>query len=91
MGDMGDIFNEYRAYKREKRASNTQASVALLASQGVPFKMMNGHTHLLLQAGEELIDFWPSTGLWISRETKTKQRGVFNLMKHIKKTLDKPP
>lgn len=85
MGDMGELFNEYRAMRREKRISNVQASIEILNSQNISYKMMNGTTHLLLLAGEEFIDFWPSTGLWISRETKAKKRGVFTLIKHIRK------
>jgi hypothetical protein len=82
MGDMAEVFNDLKQIKKEKRASNTQASTEILKAEGITFQANNGGAHLVV-AGKGLIDFWPSTGLWIARSGR-KGRGVRNLIKFLK-------
>jgi hypothetical protein len=81
MGEMADLFQEWREHKRAKRASNTEQSVQALEDAGVSFVYLNGRTHLLVVAADKtVIDFWPSTGLWMERNTGVRHRGVFRLI-----------
>lgn len=82
MGDMGEVFNDLKQVKKEKRAANTQSSTEILKAEGFTFLSLNGGAHLVV-AGNGIVDFWPSTGLWIVRGGK-KGRGVKNLIKFIK-------
>lgn len=88
MGDMGEIFNDLREMKKEKRASNTEQSTAILQRSGVVFSSPNGGTHLVVLAGPHVVDFWPSTGLWIIRKAKTnaRQRGVRKLVQFVEQS-----
>ena len=81
MGDMAEVFNDLRKYKQEKRASNTVASTQMLVKAGIKFKSFNGGVHLVLDHAVGMVDFWPSTGLWMLRGTTKRQRGVKNLLK----------
>lgn len=83
---MGDIADEYRALdeiQRQKRADNTQRSTAYLAGLNIPFESKNHGAHLIV-AG--VVDFWPSTGLWIPRDPKhSRGRGVRNLLNYLQR------
>jgi len=84
MGDMGEVFREMTRYKKAKRKSNTCSSTKVLQDQGVDFESKNNGAHLIVRRLDKVIDFWPSTGIWIDRATKTKKRGVFELLKYLK-------
>lgn len=84
MGDMADIFNDLREIKREKRRSNTACSTRMLKDSGIEFVSHNGGIHLVLTKDHQLIDYWPSTGLWWIRGTSHKRRGVQRLIKYMK-------
>lgn len=85
MGDMGDDFNAWKRAKMEKRAKNRDASPQRLTEAGVKFDSRNLGAHLIVQSQAGTIDFWPGTGNWIIRSTQQKGRGVFDLIKFIKK------
>jgi hypothetical protein len=57
--DMGEMFNDWRKAKQEKRASNRDASAQLLMAAGIGFESRNDGAHLIV-AGR--YDFWPGTG-----------------------------
>lgn len=85
MGDMGEIFNDMKELKKERRASNTEKSTQLLIDAGIEFESKNGGAHLVVNQAQGLkADFWPSTGLWQIRGSKKQSRGVFNLIKFAK-------
>ena len=84
MGDMAEVFNDWRQFKKENRASNTQSSTDFLLKNGISFQSKNGGAHLVVFAGNNDIDFWPSTGLWIVRGEKKRQGGVRNLIAYVK-------
>jgi hypothetical protein len=82
MGDMTEGFRAMSKAAKEKRRTNTAASTNLLAQNDVVYESKNGGAHLIVQGNHHVIDFWPSTGLWIIRGEKTKHRGVYNLLKN---------
>ena len=83
MGDMADVFNDMRAHKKDKRASNTVSSTQMLVDKGVSFKSLNGGAHLQLNHVCGVINFWPSTGLWMVSGNPKKYRGVRNLLQYF--------
>lgn len=85
MGDMGEGWAEWRQAKQEKKRSNLAASTKMLQDAGIAFTMHNSGIHLVLQKGEETIDFWPSTGLWWIRGHRNKCRGIKTLMAYMKR------
>lgn len=84
MGDMGEVFNDLRKIKQAKRASNTPDSTAMLRAAGILFRAYNGGVHLKLLAGDKLVNFWPSTGLWMVEGNTRKSRGVRKLINYVK-------
>lgn len=86
MSELGETFAAWAEVKREKRASNTVHSTALLTGAGVIFDRHNGGAHLVVMAGPHTVDFWPSTGLWIVRKQGTKRRGVRKLIAFVEQS-----
>ena len=91
MSEQTEIFNEMKEAGMEKRRQNTITSTATLRSQGFAFEVKNGGAHIIIgtygKTYKEKIDFdfWPSTGLFINRTTGKKGRGVFNLIRELRK------
>jgi len=79
MGDLKDDYAAIKEYWKEKKASNLDKSKKILNELGFKYKEFNGGIHLKVKG----VDFWPSTGKWI--DGKKHGRGVFNLIKRIKK------
>ena len=84
MGDMAEVFNDMKKANKAKRAKNTSDSTKRLEQEGIEFESKNWGAHLVVQGKHEVFDFWPSTGLFISRTTGKRRRGVFNLIKECR-------
>lgn len=84
MADMGDVFRAMNEDSKHRRNANRESSTEFLIAEGIPFIAKNLGDHLIVTAGNETIDFYPSTGLWIVRTTKHRARGVRKLIKYIK-------
>lgn len=71
--------------RREKKESNREWSTQHLKDEGIVFESKNNGIHLIVYVpdSELKIDFWPSTGKWIPRDTGDQYRGIRNLIKYI--------
>lgn len=87
MGDMGEVWEGYAERSKLKRASNREQSARTLTQFKVPFTTHNYGAHLIVQCGEQIIDFWPGTGKWIVRGGVTGRRGVMHLVKFYQNKL----
>lgn len=56
-----------------------------LASEGFAFMLPSNDCKITLMKGDETIDFWPTTDMWWIRGSKSKRRGIDNLIKFLKK------
>ncbi len=70
-----------KAHAKEKRKTNTEKSTQILIDNGIQFESKNGGSHLVVQGKNTIIDYWPSTGSFITRKWNKKGRGVFNVIK----------
>ena len=75
---MGDIFGAMRQDSQRRRAKNLDNSTNILKGKGINFESKNNGIHLII---DNEFDFYPSTGLFKSRKTGKKGRGVFSLLK----------
>lgn len=82
MSEMGEMFNDWRAMKRQKKRENLVNSTDLLRERSVEFESHNGGVHLIVRGAGLVVDFWPSTGKFIVRGGKTG-RGVFKLLRLV--------
>jgi hypothetical protein len=80
---MGDDFRAWEEAKKTKRKKNMEESTALLIKAGIPFNSKNGGVHLKVKVGDQLLDFWPSTGL-VMQKGKMIGRGVHKILKLAK-------
>lgn len=84
MGDVGDAFRALKESRTIKKLQNLESSTAILNDKGVNYKSKNGGTHLIItKLGEDVADFWPSTGKYKFRGQGKYKRGVFNLIKDL--------
>ena len=83
MGDMGDVFNEWKKEKQQRRASHRDNAAKELEKYAIYFESKNGGAHLIVEGPSSFIDYWPGTGRWIPRDTKQRQFGLRNLLKYI--------
>jgi len=81
MSELGEIFNDLKKHNQKKRSNNRISSTEILKDKGIEFKSHNGGIHLIVSGRDGLIDFWPSTGKFIMRDSKKEGRGVRNLLK----------
>lgn len=84
MGDMGDLYRDYREKKREKKFKNLDYAENLLKN----YEHRQVDEHLFYIGNPQRVaefEFWPSTGLFRNRKTKKKGRGINNLLPLIEK------
>lgn len=75
-------YAQKRAQQRSKREANRLYATEFLKRHDVPFVSLNQGYMLRITVPDEVIDFYPTTGLW---QTKSEtRRGVFNLWKHVR-------
>lgn len=79
----GNDWRSLHEFSQAKRALNRSGSAKLLKDEGIEFTESNGGAHLIITSPIG-VDFWPGTGLWITKKKKTRGRGVRNLIKLLK-------
>lgn len=79
--DMSDHLAAMREESKQRRQRNREHAPTVLQAEGIVVVAHNGGAHLVV-AGR--VDYWPGTGLWIDRITKTKRRGIRPLVQFVK-------
>lgn len=76
--DVAEAFKDWKKESQQKRMENNKNSTRILESLKIEFVRHSlDHLHVAQ------FDFWPTTGLFIHRQTKERGRGVFNLIKAL--------
>lgn len=84
MSELGEYFHDMKKFRQSQRAKNRLGSTNMLQAAGITFESKHDGAHLIIQAGTDMIDFWPGTGLWIVRGGRLRDRGVKKLINYIK-------
>lgn len=66
----GELFREWDKAKQAKRAGNRNSSAKMLSDAGINYEAKNGGAHLIVSCQDGIIDFWPGTGKFITRQWK---------------------
>lgn len=82
MGDVGEDFRAYQAWRKEKKKSNAEWSLAKLDECGISYQTKN-YTHYIITHGGKTLDYYPSTGLWWDRANKRQRRGIRQLLNYL--------
>ena len=82
MSDIGDSFAALKEHSQHKRASNRESSAHILRRNHIYFESKNGGAHLIVKAGDRIVDFWTGTWKYIVRKGCTG-RGVYNLIREL--------
>ncbi len=82
MSEIGDGWAAYKEASREKKEQDpfTHAT-KLLDLYNVPYKSLNNGVQLLVTGQVHMFDFWPKTGRFLDRNTRTSSTGIFKLLK----------
>lgn len=78
----GECFAARKAESKIKRASNRESSAQMLDELGIGYVSHNGGAHLVVEAKNYKIDFWPGTGKYVGRGGTCKGRGIKNMLKY---------
>lgn len=84
-----DVYGFYAAKRKvqqEKRKANKEYALEFLQRKGIPYKELNAGVHLRITLTDFVVDFYPSTGLYILKDG-TRGRGIFNLWKLVRDKL----
>lgn len=81
--NMGDFWRDIKAHSKKKRSDNRASSKDLLKQRGVKFVSKNLGAHLIVYKHDEIINFWPGTGLWMVQGSKKRHGGVFKLIAYV--------
>lgn len=73
-------WHEHNQDRAAKRHQNLVISTKILADAGIKFESRDYGQHIIIKMPFR-IDFWPSTGLW--KTSQSKGRGVHELIKFI--------
>lgn len=79
MGEIGDFWRDVNQ-ARKKRQNNHESALKLLKENNIEFESKNNGLHLIIHGRNCRIDFWPTTGKYITKDGNSG-RGVFNLIK----------
>ena len=85
---MSEVVEFYKARKilqQEKKKQNLEYSTEFLTKHKIPFESFNNGIMLRVKVKGEVIEFYPSTGLWMLK-SGLRGRGIFNLWKYIRDT-----
>lgn len=79
MGDFWrDVKPELKQRSREKKGANLAFALEEMDARGIQYSTTDG-VHFIV--GEW--NFWPTTGLFIHRQTNQRGRGIFNFLKQL--------
>lgn len=100
MGDMGDLYRDWKEHKKENKAkyhaNGLPRELALLDNlEGVTYEVMKcGEFYKLTvltdRGNHRRVDYWPSTALWKvktedgKRYGKAEGRGIHHLKRYFK-------
>lgn len=80
--EMGDYWRDVNSFRQNKRRENMLSSTEILDRANISYSSHNGGVHLIVA---KRWDYWPSTGLFIDRQTKKQGRGIFNLLRIVRR------
>lgn len=80
-----EVFKILKERSKAKREENAISSTILVKEAGFEVEEKNHGLHLVVSFQGNTADFWPSTGKYIFRTKQAKGRGVFNLIKVMKR------
>ena len=86
---LGEYWRDVRSFRQDKRRSNAVCSAERLREAGVEFEQRNHGSHFIIRHNGLVVDFWPTTGVFIVRDldpaARRRGRGVFNLLDLLRK------
>lgn len=81
MGDMGDFWYDINCLRAAQKTKNKKRNTLALEQSGIAFNSFNNGFHLRFMS----YDYYPSTDLYIHRNTGKKGWGLIKLLKQIKR------
>ena len=78
--DIALAFKERKEASKIKKEFNQEWSTQKLIDEGISFESKNWGNHLVVDSNQGKIDFWPSTGKFIVRQSGRHGRGIKNLL-----------
>ena len=68
MGDMGDIFREMTAWKKERKSNNLKNNLDFLNNGEYDYEVYNHGYRLNFKTKQGSVSFYPSTNTWVLKQ-----------------------
>lgn len=88
MGDLGDYWRDVKEHRQKVKAKRQAAMPnpnKLLNELGASFEVKNYGEHYIVEYGDIIVDYWPSTGYWKVRKLGHTGYNIRPLVKYLKK------
>lgn len=73
MSEMAEHFRAINKERRQKRSKRRRSDTDALGEAGIAYEVHNNGQHLIVDRRGGLVDYWPSSGLWIDRQARTRR------------------
>ena len=80
MSDLGDTYSAMREHNKQKKVQNLKSTTEILDEAEIEYTVLSEHHYRI---GE--FELWPSTGKWVHRKSNKYGRGIFNLLKRLRR------
>lgn len=84
MRDYEKAAKDWDKESQERRAEHRNNAPRILTLYEVPFQL-HTEAHLKVWSSSDTYDFWPGTGKYTSRSTGKSGRGIFNLIRRVRR------
>lgn len=93
--ELTEMWRDYKQSRQEKKHSNKDNSTATLDRNNIKYASHNNGVHLVIEAGQRTIDYWPSTGKFLVRPMPPSKRpipgrGIRQLLACVKSYTNQP-
>lgn len=87
MTETGDMWREWNKEKKERNDRWLEKTIHKIPKRlkafGIEFDVKNDGYHYICKKNGVVVDYWPTSGRWISRRDKTDRWGISELNSYL--------
>ena len=77
-------WRQERESRKARKDSNRERAIEKLQEHGIVYSERNNGIHFIINGNNaNMIDYWPTTGLWNDRANNHSRRGITSLLKYL--------
>jgi hypothetical protein len=84
MNEVTELYKEWRAVKKQQKATRAANALVLLKGNNIVFTSVNNGVQLVVEGPVGFIDYWPTTSRWKCRQSGDTGFGITGLLGFLK-------